>query len=188
VAKTKVAVYASGNGSNAKVLIEKSHQAQYEVALVVCNKPNAGVLQIAAANNIPTLIIEKERFAYDDAYLPELRSHQVELIVLAGFLWKIPALLVDAFYGKIINIHPALLPKYGGKGMYGMHVHKAVVAAKEQESGITIHYVNEVYDDGEIILQAKCAVLPTDTAENLAQKIHVLEHEHYWQVVNTICN
>jgi phosphoribosylglycinamide formyltransferase 1 len=187
VAKTNIAIFASGAGSNAKVLIEKSAEAHYQVVLVVCNKPTAGVLQIAADNNIPTLIIDKEQWNQGDAYIPTLANYNIELIVLAGFLWKVPAALVLAYPNKIINIHPALLPKYGGKGMYGMHVHQAVVADKEATSGITIHYVNEVYDDGKIIIQAQCDVLPTDTAADVAHKIHLLEHEHFWQVVNEIC-
>ncbi len=173
----RVAIFASGAGSNAKKLIETQHN--YEVSLIVCNKPDAGVLKIAAEHRIPTLLIEKERFFTGDYYLPELQQHQINFIVLAGFLWKMPIPLIQAFPKKIINIHPALLPKYGGKGMYGSKVHEAVIAAGENESGITIHYVDELYDHGEIIFQAKCLVSDTDTTETLAQKIHALEHAHY---------
>lgn len=173
----RIAIFASGTGSNAEKLIKAQHN--YEIGLIVCNKQGAGVLKIADDHSIPTLIIEKERFFTGDNYLPELQKHQISFIVLAGFLWKIPVPLIQAYPKKIINIHPALLPKYGGKGMYGSKVHEAIIAAGDTESGITIHYVDEVYDHGEIIFQAKCPVTETDTAETLAQKIHALEHAHY---------
>jgi phosphoribosylglycinamide formyltransferase-1 len=156
------------------------------VGLIVCNNPEAGVLNIAAKENIPALIIEKERFYQDDAYIKELKEKKIDLIVLAGFLWKIPDSFIKAFPGKIVNIHPALLPKYGGKGMYGHAVHEAVIAAKEKESGITIHYVDEWYDHGKIIFQAKCPVLENDTADSLAERIHALEYEHYPRVIEEI--
>ena len=142
----RIAIFASGAGSNAKKIIEHfKHSAEIEVALVVCNKPGAGVLNIATSYHIPALLIEKEQFFRGDGYLGELLTHGVSFIVLAGFLWKIPPMLINAFPGRIINIHPALLPKYGGKGMYGSKVHEAVLAAGEKESGITIHYVDELY-------------------------------------------
>ncbi|MGG9970749.1 formyltransferase family protein [Ferruginibacter sp. SUN002] len=175
-----IAIFASGAGSNAKKIIESN--PSFTIGLIVCNKPGAGVLQIAADNNIPALLIEKERFFKDDAYLEKLKAAEIDFIILAGFLWKIPKKLIEAFPNKIINIHPALLPNYGGKGMYGHHVHQAVVDAKEKESGITIHYVDELYDHGNIIFQAKCVVTENDTADTLAQKIHELEHEHYPRV------
>lgn len=150
-----------------------------EVALIACNKPGAGVLDIAAREQVPVLLIEKERFFRGGAYVAELQSAGIDWIILAGFLWKIPETLIQAYPRRIINIHPALLPKYGGKGMYGSHVHEAVLAAKEKESGITIHYVDEHYDNGDIIFQARCPVDDTDTAGSLAQKIHALEHRHY---------
>jgi phosphoribosylglycinamide formyltransferase-1 len=194
----KIAVFASGAGSNAAKIIEHFtspptplHSVErgattipkVEVALIVSNNPEAGVLKIAAKENIPALIIEKEGFFHGDAYIKELKEKKIDLIVLAGFLWKIPDSLIKTFRDKIINIHPALLPKYGGKGMYGPAVHKAVIAAKEKESGITIHYVDELYDHGKIIFQAKCPVLGNDTADALAQRIHTLEHEHYPKVI-----
>lgn len=183
----RIAIYASGAGSNARKIIEEaSGKNRWKVALVVCNKPGAGVLAIAAANNIPTLLIEKDRFFNGDHYLPELQKQGIGFIVLAGFLWKIPAALISAYPKKIINIHPALLPKFGGKGMYGSKVHEAVIAAKEKESGISIHYVDELYDHGETIRQAKCLVEENDTPDSLAQKIHALEHEHYSQVINEL--
>lgn len=180
----KIAVFASGAGSNAAKIIEhfKNHVSA-KVSVIVCNNPEAGVLKIAAKEKIPALIIERERFIRGDAYIKELKEKKIDLIVLAGFLWKIPGSLIKAFRDKIINIHPALLPKYGGKGMYGSAVHEAVIAAKEKESGISIHYVDELYDHGKIIFQAKCHVLENDTPDSLAQRIHGLEHEHYSKMI-----
>jgi formyltetrahydrofolate-dependent phosphoribosylglycinamide formyltransferase len=175
-----VAIFASGAGSNAKKIIEQfSANSHIKIALIVCNKPGAGVLQIASDNGIPTLLIEKERFFRGDSYLPELQKHNIHFVVLAGFLWKLPVALIQAYPKRIVNIHPALLPAYGGKGMYGQFVHEAVISNKEKESGITIHYVDELYDHGEIILQEKCVVAENETADSLAQKIHALEHQHY---------
>ncbi|HEY1017781.1 MAG TPA: phosphoribosylglycinamide formyltransferase [Sediminibacterium sp.] len=186
---TKIAIFASGAGSNAeKIIAHLQNHTSIKVSLIVCNKPGAGVLGIAAANQIPTLLIEKERFFRGDAYLPELKSREIGFVVLAGFLWKVPDALVAAYPNKIINIHPALLPKYGGKGMYGMHVHEAVIAAGEKESGITIHYVNEHFDEGAPIFQATCPIEPGDTPEKLAEKIHVLEHRHFPEVVERVVN
>ncbi|MFM6925736.1 MAG: formyltransferase family protein [Ferruginibacter sp.] len=184
---TQVAIFASGAGSNAQQIINyfKSSES-IRITLIVCNKPGAGVLAIAEEAGIPTLLIEKERFAAGDAYLPELSHHKIDFIVLAGFLWKMPVSLIQAYPKKIINIHPALLPKYGGKGMYGSKVHEAVIAAGEKESGITIHYVDEIYDHGEIIFQATCAVDKNDTAASLARKIHVLEHANYPAVIDDL--
>ncbi|HMR92042.1 MAG TPA: phosphoribosylglycinamide formyltransferase [Chitinophagaceae bacterium] len=176
----KLIIFASGAGSNAAKIIEHFHTGNLaRVSLVVCNKPGAGVLDIAAVNDIPVLLIERERFFRGDSYVPELKEAQPDLIILAGFLWKIPAALIQHFRGRIINIHPALLPKYGGKGMYGMYVHEAVIAAGEAESGITIHYVDEKYDNGDTIFQARCTVTKDDTPATLAQKIHALEHRHF---------
>jgi phosphoribosylglycinamide formyltransferase-1 len=175
-----VAVFASGTGTNTRKIIDYfRHHASIAVSLVVSNQPNAGVLQIAREEGIPTLVLEKERFFRGDAFIPELQKHQTGFIVLAGFLWKIPPALVAAYPGKIINIHPALLPKYGGKGMYGNKVHEAVLANREKESGITIHYVDELYDHGTIIYQAVCEIAEEDTPDSLAQKIHLLEHANY---------
>ena len=185
--KRKLAIFASGAGSNAeKIIVYLKNHASIEVSLVVCNKPGAGVIHIAENNYVPVLMIEKERFFRGDSYLPELAAFGIDFIVLAGFLWKIPEPLVEAYPNRIINIHPALLPKYGGKGMYGMKVHEAVIAAGEKESGITIHYVNEHFDEGEPIFQAKCSIDGGDTPESLAQKIHELEHRHFPEVVERV--
>jgi len=179
-----IAIFASGAGSNAQKIIDQfKRNRSASIVLIVCNKPGAGVLDIASNENIPSLIIEKKRFSEGDHYLEELRNKQVDLIILAGFLWKIPLQLINTYPQKIINIHPALLPKYGGKGMYGNRVHQAVIDAKEKESGITIHYVDEIYDHGKIILQATCPVEEQDTPETLAAKVHALEHLHYPAVV-----
>ena len=188
----QIAIFSSGTGSNAKKIIdhllslkEKSISTP-DVSLIVCNKPEAGVLKIAAQYNIPTLLIEKEKFFRGSAYIDELKTTGVDFIVLAGFLWRVPVALIKAYRGKMINIHPALLPKYGGKGMYGSFVHEAVIANKEQESGITIHYVDEVYDHGQIILQATCLVSEADTPETLAKKVQVLEHRHFPAAVSLL--
>ncbi len=183
----KIAIFASGAGSNAQKIIDHfRHSTDVQVALIVCNKPGAGVLKIAGQEKIPFLIIEKEKFFRGNAYADELKEAGISLIVLAGFLWKIPVTLVKAFPEKIINIHPALLPKYGGKGMYGQHVHQAVIDNQEKESGISIHFVDELYDHGRIIFQATCPVEPSDTPESLAQRIHALEHRHYPRVIDEL--
>lgn len=185
----RIAIFASGAGSNAEKIIQhfRSHQI-IEVALIVCNKQGAGVLQIAADNKIEVLLIEKEKFFRGNGYVDELKSAGIGFIVLAGFLWKIPEVLIGAYRNRIINIHPALLPKYGGKGMYGSKVHEAVIAAGEKESGITIHYVDEHYDNGDVIFQATCPVLSNDTPEALAHRIHQLEHNNFPQVVESCIN
>ena len=185
----QIAIFASGTGSNTKNIIEylnKKSNSTVKVGLIVSNKPGAGVLDIAASNNIPSMIIDKEKFFRGNAYVDELRDANTDFIVLAGFLWKIPTELIKAFYSKMINIHPALLPKYGGKGMYGRFVHEAVLANKEKESGITIHYVDEHYDNGDVIFQETCEVSPSDTPETLAEKIHRLEHQHFPRVIDQV--
>ena len=150
---------------------------------MVCNKTGAGVVGIAQAAGIPVLIIEKEPFLHGNGYADELKSRGIDFIILAGFLLKLPPTLVKAFSGKMINIHPALLPKFGGRGMYGHFVHEAVIAAGEEQSGITIHYVDEWYDHGNIIFQAHCPVSKQDTPDSLAKKIQALEHTHYPAVI-----
>ena len=183
----RIAIFASGSGSNAQKIMEHFNASKkVKVSLVVSNKPGAGVVTIAEQKNIPVLIIEKERFFLGDSYIKELEEHKVDFIVLAGFLWKIPAALIQAYPNHIINIHPALLPNYGGKGMYGQQVHQAVIDNKEKESGITIHYVDEHYDHGTTLFQATCPVLKDDTAYSLAQRIQLLEHEHYPRVIEEL--
>jgi phosphoribosylglycinamide formyltransferase 1 len=184
---TSIAIFASGAGSNARKIIEHfSHHPKVRVDLIVCNKPNAGVLNIADEHGIPTLLLDKEQFFRGNAYVDEFKVDDIDFIVLAGFLWKVPDALIHAYPGKIVNIHPALLPKYGGKGMYGNFVHEAVIANKETESGISIHLVDEVYDHGKIVFQAKCEVKKDDTPESLAQRIHELEHKHYAKVIEDL--
>jgi formyltetrahydrofolate-dependent phosphoribosylglycinamide formyltransferase len=184
LAPTRIAIFASGAGSNAQQIIRYFKNASnVDIKLIVCNKPGAGVLTIAENAGIPSLLIEKDRFFKGDHYLPELQSHHIDLIVLAGFLWKVPEALIKAYPKKIVNIHPALLPKYGGKGMYGTYVHNSVISNKETQSGITIHYVDELYDHGAVIFQATCAVEENDTADSLARKIHALEHLHYPKII-----
>ena len=172
-------IFASGKGSNAQAIIDYFKESgKAQVSLIVSNKPEAGVLEIARNEHIPFLVVDKNSFK-ETLLIEQIRDYKPSLIVLAGFLWKIPDALVATFPDQIINIHPALLPNYGGKGMYGHHVHHAVIAAKDAESGITIHYVNEVYDNGNIILQARCKVQEDDTADTLAGRIHHLEHFYF---------
>ena len=183
-----IAIFASGAGSNAQKIIDyfNINKTSGEVALIVCNKEGSGVLNIAKNHTIDTLLIEKEVFFNEGTYVDELKKRGIDLIILAGFLWKVPLSLIKAYPNKIINIHPALLPKFGGKGMYGNKVHEAVIASGEKESGITIHYVDELYDHGNIIFQATCPIGETETANSLAKKIHILEHQHYPQVIEQV--
>jgi phosphoribosylglycinamide formyltransferase-1 len=182
-----LAVFASGTGSNAQKIIEhfRDHKS-VRVALVVCNKHGAGVLDIATNASIPSLMIDKENFFRGDAYVSELQKVNIHWIILAGFLWKLPAFLLAAYPGRIVNIHPALLPKYGGKGMYGAFVHQAVLDARDLKTGITIHYVDEQYDHGDVIFQVSCSVEKADTAETLAAKVHRLEHQYYPKVIEEV--
>lgn len=182
-----LAIFASGTGSNARRIIEFFHGSpEAQVVLVVSNKRGAGVLDIAREHAIPTLIVNRTSFCETTDLLAVLRDHGVDFIVLAGFLWLIPSYLVRAFPRRIINIHPALLPKFGGKGMYGLHVHTTVQAAGETETGLTIHFVNENYDEGDIIFQARCPVLPTDTPADIARRVLALEHEHFPPVIQRV--
>ena len=171
-----IIVFASGAGSNFSSIVQYAKTNHvFSIALLVTNKEDAPVIQLAKAQAIPVLILNKEEFNSTE-WIATLTACQPSLIVLAGFLWKIPEHLLNAFNGKIINIHPSLLPKFGGKGMYGMRVHQAVKEAREMESGITIHYVNEHYDEGAIILQEKIAIVSDDTPEEIAKKVQQLEH------------
>ena len=185
--KTNIAIFASGTGSNAQKIIDHfRNSSSVNISLIACNKPGAGVLAIAGHEKIPSLLIEKEKFFRGTAYMEELRQEQIGFVVLAGFMWKLPPAIITAYPGRIINIHPALLPAYGGKGMFGHFVHEAVLASKEKETGISIHYVDELYDHGTIIFQARCPVFETDTADTLAGRIHELEHEHYPKVIERV--
>ncbi len=179
-----LAIFASGGGSNARKIIEYFKASpEVRVALVVSNKKTAPVLGMAAEHGIPTLVIDRTMFYETEDLLDILAQHRIDFIALAGFLWLIPPYLVGAYKGRMVNIHPALLPKYGGKGMYGHHVHEAVKAAGETETGLTIHYVNAEYDEGAVIFQARCPVDPADTPETIAAKVLALEHRHYPEVL-----
>jgi phosphoribosylglycinamide formyltransferase-1 len=184
---TRIAIFASGSGSNAENIANYFSKSQeIDISLFLTNNANAFVLERAKKLGIKSKVFTKDEFLKTDNILHFLHENNINLIVLAGFLLKIPQNLIKSFPNKIINIHPALLPKFGGKGMYGDNVHKAVVEANETESGITIHYVNENYDEGEIIFQAKCEVLPEDTYQDVANKIHKLEYEHFPKVIGGI--
>lgn len=182
-----VAIFASGSGTNAENIARYFSKSEtVKVAVVLSNNKNVGVH--ARVNNlgIPSFVFSREEFVEGMPVLAKLAEYQTDLIVLAGFMNKISDALLKAYPGKIINIHPALLPKHGGKGMYGMHVHEAVVAAGDKESGITIHYINENYDEGDIIFQATCPVSPTDTPDEVATKVHALEYAHYPHVIEDL--
>ncbi len=178
-----IAIFASGSGSNAERIVEYfSDSKEINVKLFLCNNPEAGVLQRAERLNIPLVMFNRQQFKSGEV-VDILKENHIDWVILAGFLWLVPKNIVEAFPNKIINIHPALLPKFGGKGMYGHFVHEAVVENKETESGITIHFVNEHYDEGAIIFQASYPVLPTDTPEDVAKKGQVLEHKHFPEVI-----
>lgn len=184
-----VVIFASGSGSNAEnIIVNFKQTGTAKVSLILCNNPQAYVLERAKTHGISALTFNRPAFYTNTFILDILKLCQPDLIVLAGFLWKFPEQIIAEFPDKIINIHPALLPKYGGKGMYGSHVHEAVVANKEKESGITIHYVNEHYDEGTVIFQAACEVLATDTPDEVAAKVHALEYEHFPKVIESLLN
>ena len=182
-----IAIFASGNGSNAENIIAyfKGNPGVC-VKLIVCNSSKEFVIERAANNEIPSLIVSKQELQDNTGITKILTEHQINWIVLAGFLLLIPPYLLDFFPDKIINLHPALLPNFGGKGMYGMHVHNAVIEKREAESGITIHIVNPHYDEGKIIAQHKCKVSPDDTPEILAHKVHRLEYKYYPQEIDKL--
>ena len=180
----KIAIFASGSGSNAENIIQYfAQKPQFCVKSVFCNVPDAYVLERAKKYRIPSFVFNREEFRNPDKVFRQLQEQEIDFIVLAGFLWLMPSFITAAWPNKIVNIHPALLPAYGGKGMYGHHVHEAVIAAGEKESGITIHYVNDHYDQGAIIFQAKCPVLPTDTPDALAARVHALEYRYFPQII-----
>ncbi len=184
---TNLAVFASGTGSNARRIADFfAHSDCARVRLLVCNKPDAPVLDMARERGIPTQVIDRAYFYESEQLLSVLAEHDIGFIALAGFLWLIPPYLVQAYWRRMVNIHPALLPAYGGKGMYGMRVHEAVKAAGERETGITIHYVNERYDEGDIVFQARCSIAPDDTSADIARKVQALEHEHFPRVLERL--
>ena len=185
----RVVIFASGSGSNAENLIKFFHNSDNaSVVQVLTNNPHAKVLDRCKRLKVSALSFNRIAFTQTEDVLNILKSSNPDLIVLAGFLWKFPENILKNFPNKVINIHPALLPKFGGKGMYGTNVHKAVVENKETETGITIHYVNENYDEGAIIFQAKCKVEASDSAEDVATKIHKLEMEHFPKVIDRLLN
>ena len=183
----KIALFASGSGSNAENIVHYfSQNSNFSFPLIISNKSDAFIHIRAKKLKIPSFTFSREDFTDGEKILFLLKEYNIDCIVLAGFLLKIPQLLIHAFPDKIINIHPALLPKHGGKGMYGMRVHEAVAEANDTESGITIHYVNSNYDEGSIILQVTCQVDPSDTPEMIAEKVHALEYEHFPKVIEDI--
>ncbi len=179
----RLALFASGSGSNAEKIVDyfRGHPT-VSVDLILCNNPQAGVIARAERLGVPLVLFDRAQFRSGEV-LEILRKHDIEYLVLAGFLWLVPSAYVEAYPDRILNLHPALLPKFGGKGMYGHHVHEAVVAAGETESGITIHVVNERYDEGAVVFQASFPVEPTDTPEDVARKGQVLEHAHFPKVI-----
>lgn len=179
-----LAIFASGSGSNAEnIILYFEKRTGICVKKIYCNVPDAYVLQRARKYNIPASVFTKEEFRDPEKLLRQLKEEGIDFIILAGFLWLIPPCITSAYPNRIINIHPALLPAYGGKGMYGHHVHEAVIAAGEKESGITIHYVNEHYDEGTPIFQTRCRVEPQDTPDTLAAKIHGLEYRYFPEII-----
>ena len=184
---TRVAIFASGSGSNAQKIAEYfKDDKEVEVALILSNKKDAFVLERAKNLGVPSFVFIKSEFTSSEKVLDQLKEHKIDFIVLAGFLLLIPEYLVEAYPNKMVNIHPALLPKYGGKGMYGDRVHQAVCEAGETETGITIHYVNKKYDEGEIIFQASAPVDQGDTPDMVASKVHELEYMHYPKVIESV--
>lgn len=183
----RIAVFASGSGSNAQKIIEYLEgNEQIEISLVLTNNPNAYVLERASNLGVPAYVFDRQMFYQSGEVHDILKRIGIDFIVLAGFLWLVPLDILRSWPNRIVNIHPALLPKYGGKGMYGDRVHRAVIEAGEKETGISIHYVNEKYDEGEIIFQEKLEILPNDTPESIAERIHVLEHKHYPEVIRKL--
>jgi len=182
-----IAIFASGTGSNATKIVEHfNNHPTINVALIISNKKKAKVLDMAKSKHIPTLLINRTSFYQSEDLLTDLERHQIDFIALAGFLWLIPPYLVKHFPNKMVNIHPALLPKYGGKGMYGQYVHQAVRANNEPTSGITLHYVNEHYDEGNIIFQASCPVVATDSAQDIAKNVLKLEHYYFPRILESL--
>jgi phosphoribosylglycinamide formyltransferase-1 len=181
----KIAVFASGSGSNAENIADYFIRNQdVEISLILANKPDAYVLERAKKLGIPSFVFSSKQFRESEIVLDELKAAKIDFVVLAGFMLLVPKYLIAAYPNKIVNIHPALLPNYGGKGMYGENVHKAVIDNKEKKSGISIHYVNEKYDEGNIIFQDITIIEPNDSADDLAEKIHSLEYRHFPRVID----
>ena len=182
-----IAIFASGSGPNARKIMEYfAERNDVSVQIVISNRADAGVLKIAENFGVDSIVIQRRTFYESEDVLSVLNKYEISLIVLAGFLWLVPPYLVEAYQGRIVNIHPALLPKYGGKGMHGIHVHEAVKKANEKESGITIHFVNDHYDEGQIIFQARCQLSPSDAPEDIARKVLQLEHKHYPEIIDQL--
>lgn len=185
--KRNIAIFASGNGTNAENIIRYFQDSgRVCVELVLTNRKSAYVMERARSLNVPSAYVPKEEWEAEDSVLSLLDDKKIDFIVLAGFLARVPDGILHAYPYKIINIHPSLLPEFGGKGMYGDRVHEAVVAAGEKETGITIHYINERFDEGEIIAQYTCPVLPDETPEEVAAKVHALEYRYYPQVIDRL--
>ncbi|UXP33634.1 phosphoribosylglycinamide formyltransferase [Reichenbachiella agarivorans] len=186
MSKIKIAIFASGSGTNAEQITKYfAGHAQIEVSLILSNKPTAYVLERAKQLGVPSQVFDRSTFYNSEEVLDLLKKEGIDFVILAGFLWLIPGYLIEAYREKMINIHPALLPKFGGKGMYGDHVHRAVVAQGESESGITIHLVDEVYDNGRVLCQAKVVLEAHETPDSLAKKIHVLEYEYFPKTIES---
>jgi phosphoribosylglycinamide formyltransferase 1 len=180
----RIAIFASGSGTNAEEIMKYfQHNSSVNVVLLLSNNPEAYALERAKKFNVPSRVFNREQWKSTECVLEWLEEKKVTHIVLAGFLWLVPTILIKAFPGKIVNIHPALLPKHGGKGMYGMKVHEAVKTSGDTETGISIHVVNEHYDEGELLFQAKCPVVDSDTPATIAQKVHELEYKHFPSVI-----
>ena len=183
----RIAIFASGSGSNAQRIMEHfKRNKEMEVALVLCNKPDAYVLQRADNFEVPTHVFTKEELLHTNSIDNLLKNLEIDILVLAGFMWLLPERFIQNYPKRIVNIHPALLPKHGGAGMYGRKVHESVLKAKDPETGITIHYVNENFDEGEIIYQSRCTVDKNDDLEKLAYKVHQLEHIHYPKIIEDL--
>ncbi len=185
--KKQIALFASGSGTNVENIVNyfKAHEA-VSVTLVLCNNPKAPVIQRADRLGIACRVFNRATFYETDEILHLLRDEQIDLIVLAGFLWLVPPAIVSAYPSRILNIHPALLPKYGGKGMYGHHVHEAVKANQEKETGITIHFADAAYDEGRVVMQKRCALRDSDAVEDIVAKVHALEYEFYPQAIEQV--
>lgn len=182
-----IAIFASGTGSNAKKITHHfKHHTEINVSLIISNKPTAKVLIMAEEEGVPTVVISKKEFGDESYILKKLNEYSIDYVVLAGFLWLMPKYFVVAYKNRMVNIHPALLPKFGGKGMYGMNVHKAVREASEKESGITIHFVNGQYDEGDIVFQKSCSIATDDSPQKIAEKVLSLEHKYFPVIIEEL--